>query len=536
MKSIATLLYSPDYLPGALVLGHILRKFSLPDTRLVILIDSARFDSAQLLALSEVWHVLEDTQILDSHLTSKLTADLKRPELASTFTKIQLWKLPYETVLYLDADTLPLVGPLNVTDLLKLQFPTHKIVASPDSGFPDVFNSGVFMLHPNDTDFQNLVQLVQSKGPDISFDGADQGLLNQYFNADPDWVVRHLSSGNAPLTTSDTCDSNWIRVPFLYNTTPNAHYEYYPASNHFGASLQIPSANDKTNGRGVGSGHAAIEKVTSPHYNAASPYGDVSFKHFAGASQSQIKLLHYIGPVKPWKALCSGIFEPWWKEWFDYSGGKSIDELIRTFNPTLSPPDLSESVDIPPPKPSLAGEILPSELCNPENYQQFASNYVSFANTWDATKEPPPLEAPKVDALDDEVKASRSSWSVQRPDAPAPAKSGSQETIKLSSVSTVVEGNHEDQIAERVFDDAYDYVPEHLLLRKTTEAEAEAEAAIEYEDILEEESLDEEEENVLEAIEQSSEATENADNGSTPYSRIFPWEFRENIAPTRSWD
>ena len=53
--------------------------------------------------------------------------------------------------------------------------------------------------------------------PNVSFDGADQGLLNQYFNAQPDWVQALLTKHDATVdleTVSYTQDSNWIKIPF----------------------------------------------------------------------------------------------------------------------------------------------------------------------------------------------------------------------------------------------------------------------------------------------------------------------------------
>ena len=120
-------------------------------------------------------------------------------------------------------DTLPIIPDAanggTVLDLLALDFPKFKILAAPDSGFPDIFNSGVFALRPNLDDYTNLAALVQESviNPNVSFDGADQGLLNQYFNAQPDWVQALLTKHDATVdleTVSYTQDSNWIKIPF----------------------------------------------------------------------------------------------------------------------------------------------------------------------------------------------------------------------------------------------------------------------------------------------------------------------------------
>jgi hypothetical protein len=64
-------------------------------------------------------------------------------------------------------------------------------------GWPDIFNSGFIVLSPGEDKFSELVALSKTKG---SWDGADQGLLNEWRG------------------------SNWNRLSFTYNTTPTAVY------------------------------------------------------------------------------------------------------------------------------------------------------------------------------------------------------------------------------------------------------------------------------------------------------------------------
>jgi glycogenin glucosyltransferase len=67
----------------------------------------------------------------------------------------------------------------------------------PDVGWPDIFNSGFMVLSPGEDKFAELTTLSKTKG---SWDGADQGLLNEWRG------------------------SNWNRLSFTYNTTPTAVY------------------------------------------------------------------------------------------------------------------------------------------------------------------------------------------------------------------------------------------------------------------------------------------------------------------------
>lgn len=106
-------------------------------------------------------------------------------------------------------------------------FEREEFSAAPDVGWPDCFNSGVFVFKPSVETFGKLIQFSDTVG---SFDGkclrkkvwtsndsvshqilgGDQGLLNQFFSS---W------------STSDASK----RLPFVYNTASSATYSYLPA-------------------------------------------------------------------------------------------------------------------------------------------------------------------------------------------------------------------------------------------------------------------------------------------------------------------
>lgn len=139
---------------------------------------------------------------------------MNRPDLVSTFTKISLWRqTQFEHLVYLDADVVTLRAPDELFDV------DSKFAGVPDIGWPDCFNSGVLSFKPNLGDYYALLALAQ-RG--ISFDGADQGLLNTHFR-------------------------NWHRLSFTYNCTPSGHYQYVPAYRHFQSSISIVHyiGNDK---------------------------------------------------------------------------------------------------------------------------------------------------------------------------------------------------------------------------------------------------------------------------------------------------
>jgi lipopolysaccharide biosynthesis glycosyltransferase len=131
---------------------------------------------------------------------------MERPDLIATFTKIELWRqTQFKRIVYIDSDVVAIRAP---DELLSLDV---DFAAAPDVGWPDCFNSGVMVLRPSMQDYYALRALAE-RG--ISFDGADQGLLNMHFR-------------------------NWHRLSFTYNCTPSANYQYVPAYKHFQSTISM---------------------------------------------------------------------------------------------------------------------------------------------------------------------------------------------------------------------------------------------------------------------------------------------------------
>lgn len=130
---------------------------------------------------------------------------MNRPDLHSTFTKILLWKqYQFRKIVYLDSDMVALRAPDELFDL------PYPFSAAPDIGWPDIFNSGLMVLSPNEDDYNALLSMAQTG---TSFDGADQGLLNMHFT------------------------NSFNRLSFIYNVTPSAHYQYVPAYQYFRSKI-----------------------------------------------------------------------------------------------------------------------------------------------------------------------------------------------------------------------------------------------------------------------------------------------------------
>ena len=101
----------------------------------------ALFDRCRT-ALGNLFDEVVDVDGLDSGDAEHLRL-LRRPELGITFTKLHCWRLvQYEKCVFLDADTLMLQNSDELFDRAELS-------AAPDSGWPDCFNSGVFVFKPS---------------------------------------------------------------------------------------------------------------------------------------------------------------------------------------------------------------------------------------------------------------------------------------------------------------------------------------------------------------------------------------------------
>lgn len=133
---------------------------------------------------------------------------MNRPDLLYAFTKIHLWRLTqFRKIVYLDADVVCLRAPDELFDL------SDSFAAAPDIGWPDAFNTGVMVISPYMGDYYALRTLAKAGD---SFDGADQGLLNQYYE--------HKS---------------WKRLSFAYNVTPNGSYQYEPAYRYYKSGINV---------------------------------------------------------------------------------------------------------------------------------------------------------------------------------------------------------------------------------------------------------------------------------------------------------
>ncbi|KAI1827861.1 glycosyltransferase family 8 protein [Xylaria intraflava] len=202
---------------------------------------------------------------------------MNRTDLHSAFTKINLWKqTQFRKIVYIDADVVAYRAPDELFNI------PHPFSAAPDIGWPDLFNTGVMVLSPNMDDYHTMMAMAE-RG--ISFDGADQGLINAHFG------------------------SNYNRISFAYNVTPSAHYQYIPAYRHFESSISMvhfigpdkpwfqgrqPDTGDTPYDQMVGRWWEAYDR----YYRAPSPALDTSASvqspGVTGATQPTSELVQYL--------------------------------------------------------------------------------------------------------------------------------------------------------------------------------------------------------------------------------------------------
>lgn len=285
--AVATLLYSADYLPGVFTLGYQLQKFrGERDVELLLLVSRDLYQETlselSVDVLSKLYSKILVVDPIEGFAENEENLKLlKRPELKFTLVKARLWGLEYDQVLYLDGDTLPLSPDVfNLFEDVEVQH--SEIAGAPDVGWPDMFNSGVLLLAPDGEMAQHLRLFIKETA---SLDGADQGILNQFFNANCNRGIESI-------------EQKWIRLPFIYNVTmPNYGYQSSPATKYF---------------------------------------------------KQQIKLVHFIGENKPWRGWSGEENEyssHWNKVFTEFQIEYGLSPYMEQLNVRASPSPWKESLE-----------------------------------------------------------------------------------------------------------------------------------------------------------------------------------------------
>ena len=170
-RAFVTLVTSEPYVVGALVLGNSIRDLiQSPDILLVCMVtDAVSADSRK--ALASVFDRIIGVETLQSRDPDNLKL-LNRPDLVNTITKVNVWSLDWiKKAVFMDADML-VVGkdPKALTSL----FERPELSACADIGWPDCFNSGLFVCEPNLATFRSILSHFHVHG---SFDGTIIGCV-----------------------------------------------------------------------------------------------------------------------------------------------------------------------------------------------------------------------------------------------------------------------------------------------------------------------------------------------------------------------
>ena len=211
---------------GARVLAHSLRDAGTTK-KLAVMITLESISADTITELKSLYDFVIPVERIRSPNTANLYL-MGRPDLSYAFTKIALWRqTQFRKIVYLDADVVALRA---LDELFDIEAP---FAAAPDIGWPDAFNSGVMVIKPDMGEYWSLHTMAAAGE---SFDGADQGLLNQYYEHRP-----------------------WQRLKFTYNCTPNAEYQWEPAYRYYKKDISAvhfigkekPWSRNRTAGHGV---------------------------------------------------------------------------------------------------------------------------------------------------------------------------------------------------------------------------------------------------------------------------------------------
>lgn len=335
-----TLLTSDAYIRGVQVLISSLRDAGVT-RRIAVLYTPTTLSQPVLDTLQApgfIDHLISVSPIL-SRATSNL-ALLGRPDLVATVTKIHVFnQTQFSRVVFLDADTVVL---RNIDELFDVD---ADFAASPDVGWPDCFNSGMFVCKPSSDTFDSLMGLATAG---ISFDGGDQGLLNYHF-------------------------PNWHKLSFTYNVTPTATYSYLPAYRAFAHQVAV----------------IHFIGATKPwHYTA-----------FADGT--------LFNPPRDMNVDYQGLVEKWWHVWVKHftpmRTGITIPDYADSFSVSGKSGTAIETSGRPAPNPAVsrlqrdAGVKVPSRDTSPVRRipRQPPPPLPYPMTAWDATKEaPPPASSP----------------------------------------------------------------------------------------------------------------------------------------------
>ena len=196
-RAVVTAVYNDLFTLPAATLGHSIQKAGTSARRILLHIPGRLSARARCILRAAGWELQEVDLIPPPHNGEGIGY-----RFVDQYTKLRLWSLDVQRVVYLDADMLV---RRNFDELFELPFP---FAAVPDvygsSGFKLQFNAGMLALRPNNHTFESL----HARIADARYDPgeAEQSFLNLYFGAD---VVRLPYLYNANLAIRERSPALW---------------------------------------------------------------------------------------------------------------------------------------------------------------------------------------------------------------------------------------------------------------------------------------------------------------------------------------
>ncbi|KAJ3027831.1 UNVERIFIED_CONTAM: glycogenin glucosyltransferase [Siphonaria sp. JEL0065] len=235
-----TLVTSDSYVRGACALRHSLRK-SGTQHAVIALVPPSVLSSGALALLYREFDRIVYAPLWTNRFDASNLLLLGRPELDVTYTKLHVFDPTlfgkFERVCFVDADAFVVPGAAVDRVFSALDF--ADFAAAPDVGWPDIFNSGVFVCRPRAEAFAALAWRADNGNAETggSFDGGDQGLLNRFYDSWAGFPNYKLPSPGEPVCPPEL--KRTARLPFTFNVTPSAVYSYLPAVKEFKSSTSI---------------------------------------------------------------------------------------------------------------------------------------------------------------------------------------------------------------------------------------------------------------------------------------------------------
>ncbi|KAF4549352.1 Glycogenin-like protein [Elsinoe fawcettii] len=357
-EAYCTLVMTDSYLPGAAVLAHSLRD-SGTKKKLAALVTLQTLRADTIEELKSLYdYVIPVDRIPNPNPANLYLID--RGDLLYAFTKINLWRLvQFKKVVYIDADVVALRAP---DELFETK---ENFAAASDIGWPDFFNSGVMVLKPDMGTYWALQTLAASGD---SFDGADQGLLNQYYE-----------------------HKDWKRLPFTYNCTPSASYQYEPAYRYHKSNISmvhfIGQSKPWQKGRTMSQkGSGAYKELVNRWWAVYDLHYKLPTYGMQGGPRSNVVKSFVMG-----EATSAD---------YGYSSVPQAQPSVQQTQQAAPPPQIEApviTVEAPPSDPADHAEQIVQEMIEPTPTVE-QRRFSAPINEWDATRAPPP-EASRPEAV-----------------------------------------------------------------------------------------------------------------------------------------